>query len=221
MTFIPDPSWPSIIDLAREVWGEPTDETKKDEIRFGTNQGQKVTPSKNTWKDFDSGEGGGYIDLWKKARKGAPLPPRTDDLGKKTNGNGKRTGPKPWDDIGETYDYPGTNADPRLVQVVRTNSGKPRFRQRQPLGNDRWKWNVQDIPDHDRRLYKLAEVRAAPMEEIIWICAGDPRPQLRCAAGQRRDRQEARGHRGTLAARDRGIGQGAAAAEPAAEGRRV
>ena len=81
MTFIPDPSWPSIVDLGRELWGEPTD-TRHDEIRFGSKQGQKVIPSKNLWHDFDSGENGGYVKLWAKARPGERLPPRTDGRGK-------------------------------------------------------------------------------------------------------------------------------------------
>lgn len=170
MSFVPDPSWPTIVDLGRELWGEPT-LTKPDEIRFGKKQGQKIVPSKSLFYDFDSGAKGGYIRLWNMARNNAPLPPRTDGLGK--TGNGKVTGIPPWQDIRKTYDYPGTDADPRLIQVVRTRSGKPRFRQRQPLGNGRWKWNVQDIPDHDRRLYRLAELRDAPKGETVFICAGE------------------------------------------------
>jgi hypothetical protein len=171
VTFVPDPSWPSIVDLARELWGELTD-IRNDEIRFGNKQGQKVIPSKNLWHDFDSGEKGGYVKLWQKARPGERLPPRIDGLGTKANGN--RTGHVPrWEDIRETYDYPGTSADPRLIQVVRTKSGKPRFRQRQRLGDGKWKWHVDDIPDHDRRLYRLSDLRAAPHDETIWICAGE------------------------------------------------
>ena len=79
----------------------------------------------------------------------------------------------PWEDIREIYDYPGTDADQRLIQVVRTKSGKPRFLQRQPIDDSKWKWHVGDITDHDRRLYLLAELRAAAKNERIWICAGE------------------------------------------------
>jgi RecA-family ATPase len=168
--FIPDPSWPTIVELATELWGQPT-ERRRDEVRWGTNGSKRVTPSKNLWKDEKSGEGGGYIKLWDKARPGERLPPRTDGLGKQ--GNGKHKGVPPWEDIATTYDYPGTDADPRLIQVVRTKSGKPRFRQRQRLSDGKWKWHVDDIPDHDRRLYLLAELRAAPLGERVWICAGE------------------------------------------------
>jgi putative DNA primase/helicase len=166
-TFTPDPSWPSIVELAIELWGEPT-ERRRDEVRFGSRGARRVRPSKNLWKDEESGEGGGYVQIWEKARHGVRLPPRTD-----TKGNGKHTGVPPWEDIGPTYDYPGTDADPRLIQVVRTKSGKPRFRQRQPLGDGKWKWSVGDIADHNRRLYRLADLRAAPKNERTWVCSGE------------------------------------------------
>jgi hypothetical protein len=173
-TFVPDPSWPTIVELATELWGQPT-ERRRDEVRWGTNGSKRVTPSKNVWKDEKSGEAGGYIKLWDKARPGERLPPRTDRLGKQAkSGNGHDTRHPLSTDIGTTYDYPGTAADPRLIQVVRTKSGKPRrFLQRQPLGNDQWQYTVSDIPDHDRRLYLLAELHAAPLGERVWICAGE------------------------------------------------
>jgi RecA-family ATPase len=173
MAFVPDPTWPSIVALGIEIWGPVNKaQSKRDEVRFGTNGSKKVIPSKHLWHDHESGERGGYIKLWDKARRGAPLPPRTDGLGKNGNG-GRHTGVPPWEDIKETYPYPGTDVDPRLIEVVRTRSGKPRFRQRQQTGSGKWLWSVADIADHDRRIYRLAELRAAPKAERIWICAGE------------------------------------------------
>ncbi len=52
--FTPDPNWPSILELATQLWGKPTSR-KSTEVRFGTNGGRKVWPQKNTWHDFEFG----------------------------------------------------------------------------------------------------------------------------------------------------------------------
>jgi hypothetical protein len=181
--FIPDPSWPSIVELGIEMWGPPNEKLrKKDEVRWGNNGSKRVTPSKNLWKDEETGEGGGYIKLWRQARKDAPLPPRADGLGAKPKANGKL----PWSlDVKACYPYPGDAADPRLIEVVRTSSGTPRFRQRTPDADERdgWKWQVKHIPGHDRRLYRLAELRASAADERVWICAGEKDTDRLIAAG--------------------------------------
>jgi AAA domain len=99
---------------------------------------------------------------------------------------GKPDIPPPWQrSVDDVYVYPGTEADTRPIEVVRFSDGRePRFMQRQPIGNGRWKWSVEDIADHDRRLYRLAELRAAPIEERIWICAGEKDTDRLRTAGQ-------------------------------------
>jgi hypothetical protein len=169
MTFTPDPSWPPISELAIEAFGQPNRKlSKRDDIRFGTNGSVHVTPSKNTWKDFESGRGGGYVDLWKLARPNEPLP--------NGDGNGRHKGPEPWKDIASTYPY--HDADGELIlEVVRTISGSPRFRQRQRTGQDargrdKWKWSVLDIPNHNCLLYRLPGLRASG-DEIVLIPEGE------------------------------------------------
>ena len=75
--FVPDPSWPSIVDLAIELWGQPNKAmSRPDDVRFGDKGSKIVKPSALVWKDHESGEGGGYVEMWRLARRGAPLPAR-------------------------------------------------------------------------------------------------------------------------------------------------
>lgn len=70
-TFTIDPSWPSIVELAIERWGQPTSR-HPNELRFGVNGSKHVNTRDNTWKDFESGDGGGYVDMHHATR--GPLP---------------------------------------------------------------------------------------------------------------------------------------------------
>jgi putative DNA primase/helicase len=165
MNFVPDPSWPSIVELAIEVWGQPNKAAStRDDIRFGAKGSKSVKPSKNIWTDHEPGGGqGGYIDLWKLARPNEKLP----------NGNGKHHGPKPWEDIKETYPYPNADGTP-CFEVIRTKSGKPRFRQRRPLGGDRWEWKIKDaIPPDQRPPYRLPQLIAAAPGSRVFIPEGE------------------------------------------------
>jgi putative DNA primase/helicase len=159
-SFAPDPGWPTITELAIELWGQPNKPlSSRDDIRFGAKGSKSVKPSANTFHDHESGEGGGYVDLCIKARGG--LPPRR-------SGNGSVP---PWQDIATIYPY-HDDAGELILEVVRTLSGSPRFRQRKPLGGDRWKWSVKDIPGHDSLLYRLPGLRASG-DEIVWITEGE------------------------------------------------
>ena len=162
--FVPDPAWPTIEELGGELWDEPNKKlSKRDDIRFGEKGSKSIKPSKNLWHDHEAGEGGGYVQLWKMARRGQPLPPRTNG-----GGNGKVP---PWEDIAAVYDY--ENPDRTLfLQVVRTISGNPRFRQRRKAAG-KWSWTVKDLPGHDCVLYRLPGLRAAGDEITVWITEGE------------------------------------------------
>ena len=160
--FEPDPDWPPIVELARERWGDQNrGQSQRDDIRFGAKGSKSVKPSANTWHDHETGEGGGYIEMYRATR--GELPPRR-------TGDGALPA---WQDIATTYDY--RDADGALVfQVVRTFSGNPRFRQRKPSGNAKkpWIWTVKDIPAADRPLYRLSELRASGTQ-TVWIPEGE------------------------------------------------
>src|SRR5215472_6330237 len=62
-TFSPDPSWPTIIELATELWGQPT-ERHHDNTRFGSRGSKVVKLSTGEWFDHEANDGGGYKALW-------------------------------------------------------------------------------------------------------------------------------------------------------------
>lgn len=82
--------------------------------------------------------------------------------------NGSSHPPGAATDILREYDYLD-QAGRLVVQVVRTKSGRPRFRQRCPNGNNGWAWHGIDNPP----LYLEPELRAAPPDATIWICEGE------------------------------------------------
>lgn len=162
--FVPDPSWPTLIELATERWGPPNKTlSSRDDIRWGAKGSKSVRPSTCTWHDHETGEGGGYVELHRLVRGELPKP----EPKRKANGE-----LPPWDDIGRIYNY--TDADGNLVlQVVRTISGNPRFRQRRPIGNgNKWVWSIKEIPAADRPLYRLPDLRASG-DETVWITEGE------------------------------------------------
>jgi putative DNA primase/helicase len=160
--FAANPAWPTIVELAIELWGQPNRaQSTKTDIRFGEKASKSVKPASNQWFDHEAVEGGGYIDLYKLARPGKPLPANHDNL-------------PPWRNIDVAYDY--LNADGKLVfQVVRTISGEPRFLQRRPdargaEGQERWAWNMQGVT---RVPYHLPQLRAADPASLVYIVEGE------------------------------------------------
>ncbi len=164
--FVPDPSWPSILELAIKLWGQPTDWShNRDEARFGSKGSKSIRLSDQTWFDHEAGEGGGYADLHLKAI--GPLPRRPEP----TNGGGGNV--PPWENVGTVYHY--HDADGALIlDVVRTITGAPRFLQRAPDASSRsgWKWSVKHIPNHDMLLYRLPGLRASG-DATVWITEGE------------------------------------------------
>jgi putative DNA primase/helicase len=185
--FTPDPSWPTLVELATEVWGQPNQKLSgKDDIRWGHEGGRHVTPSTNTWKIFEPpGGGGGYVDMWKLARGNAPLPPRG---GHKTNGAHPplaqdkatdRVGLKPWEHVGVAYPYRDANGG-LILEAVRMKPPWPgRFMQRCPNGErwngeTQWKWSVKHIVGHDCLLYRLPELLASAGSGVtVFVVEGE------------------------------------------------
>ena len=159
--FVPDPDWPTIVELAIERWGQPNRKlSSRDDIRFGNNGSKSVEPSTNTWFDHEANDGGGYVEMHLATRGELPK--------SKKKPNDKLP---LWQDIATTYDYP--DADGNLIlQVVRTLSGEPRFRQRRPDDRGGWIWSVKDIPGHNQLLYRLPGLRSSG-DAAVWITEGE------------------------------------------------
>jgi putative DNA primase/helicase len=155
--FVPDPSWPTIVELAVELWGQPT-ERRQDSVRFGTRGSKSVKPLTNEWFDHEANEGGGYKALWLLARHGQPLPSA------RTNGQ-----TPPWLNIDVVYDY--HYADGSLgYQVIRTITGEPRFLQRRPNGPGKWIWNLKGTK---RVPYHLPDLINAAPGSVVYISEGE------------------------------------------------
>ena len=183
-----DPSWPTIEELAVRLWGKVTGRYHGgNELRFGANESKSVKVKECVWHDHESGTSGGYIKMWGLLYPGTPLPPRTGQprpapaappkpaANGHADGNGKDRTP-PWEDVGVVYPYRAATGD-LILQVVRTISRKPRFRQRRPdgtlwNGETKWKWNVSDIPGHDCLLYRLPELLASP-DATVFVTEGE------------------------------------------------
>jgi RecA-family ATPase len=177
-SFVPNPDAPTILELAVTLWGQPTSWSHdRNEARFGEKGSKSVKIREMVWHDYEAGQGGGYVDIWKLARPGEPLPPRqggSKSKPKPGNGTGKRL--PPWKNVSVVYPYNDAGGD-LVLQVVRTLDGNPRFVQRAPdgfldTGEPKWKWSVKHIPNHDKLLYRLPGLRASG-DATVWITEGE------------------------------------------------
>ena len=168
--FQPDPSWPSILELATKLWGEPTDWSHdKNEAWFGKHQSKNIKIKERVWFDYEANQGGGYIEIHEAAIGPLPEPPP------KTNGKANGHGGKlpPWENVGTVYPY--LDASGQLVlEVIRTLNGVPRFTQRRPngvtrIGTTKWRWSVKDIPAAERPLYRLPELLASGARTVFVV----------------------------------------------------
>jgi hypothetical protein len=70
--------------------------------------------------------------------------------------------------VDRVYSY--RDASGRVVfEVVRFKEPKD-FRQRRPLGNGQYVWNLKGV---ETVLYRLPELLAATPDEVVWICEGE------------------------------------------------
>jgi 5S rRNA maturation endonuclease (ribonuclease M5) len=81
--------------------------------------------------------------------------------------------------IDRIYQY--RDAEGRVVfEVVRFKDPKD-FRQRRPIGDGRYAWNLEGI---EPILYRLTELLAASKEEVVWICEGEKDADRLASLGQ-------------------------------------
>jgi hypothetical protein len=139
--------------------GQPNQEcSTRTDIRFGLRGSKSVKPANNWWFDFEANEGGGYVALWKLARRGQPLPHQ----------NG---GAKPWNNVDVAYDYLDANGV-LVFQVIRTVTGSPRFLQRRPDPETPGRW-ILKLQGVERVPYHLPELLAAAPGSVIFIAEGE------------------------------------------------
>ena len=165
--FTPDPSWPSILELATKLWGEPTDKANLKDVRFGKKQSKSVNTVTLVWHDYEAGKGGGYVEIHEAAI--GPLPEKP-----KANGHAKNDGP--WNHVDTIYPY--VAADGRLIlQVIRMlPTWNRKFSQRKPdpTSKSGWRWTIRDLPRETRPLYRLPELLASASTGVtVWITEGE------------------------------------------------
>lgn len=137
---------PDIMELARKLWGEPTEfDTVKKAARFGARRSKAVDLVKRTWFDHEANVGGDYHDLYKRVLGALPEVPSID----------------------ATYDY-SDEQGALLFQVVR--KVPKAVVQRRPDGSGGWNWRTKGV----RRVpYRLPDLLAAPPEAVVYVVEGE------------------------------------------------
>ena len=179
-----------IADVARHFFGPPNRALcKMHELRWGERGSFSVDTQKGVWRDHETGEGGGTLDLVKRE-----VPSCTDnaaaaqwlednefirsDREPRPKANGKSAGkPKKEERLhtsgdrhpklgkpATTYPYWNATGDKLLCEVARFEPKT--FRPRQPDGNGGWFWDLQGLDDK-LVVYRLPEITEA-------IAAGHP-----------------------------------------------
>lgn len=141
-----EPTREELIAVARKLWGaENLVLSNRNELRFGKHGSKSLRLDKLVWQDHETGEGGGYVELYRLA--GEPLP----------NGHDTSSAPE------IVYPY-RDEAGVLLFEVVRFPGHK--FRQRQPNGV----WSIKGVR---RVIYRLPELVAADMDEFVYLPEGE------------------------------------------------
>ena len=132
--------------LARKVWGAPNEAlSSKDEMRFGKQGSKSIDLTKLTWFDHEAHEGGGFIELAKRA--GVPL----------------------GEDSAFSKIYSYHSRDGRLAYQVCRKMPKG-FLQRRPDGPDKWQWNMKGI---EPLPYRLPQLLASAASAPVFIVEGE------------------------------------------------
>jgi predicted P-loop ATPase len=141
-----------LIAAARALWGEPT-EQKPHEFRFGTHGSKSINLKDLTWYDHEAQEGGGIVDLCKRAGINGSGAGREDKNDKEDN----------W----IIYDY-RDEKNQLLFQVVRKPGHK--FLQRKPDGAGGWTWSTKGVR---KVLYRLPRLLLSDVADFVFICEGE------------------------------------------------
>jgi 5S rRNA maturation endonuclease (ribonuclease M5) len=153
-------------EVAKALFGEPNQrQSTKDELRFGTNGSLRVTIAgehRGTWRDHETGNGGGVLDLivHKQGgdRKSAAAWMREHFEG----------GAQPDRQIVATYRYEDWAGE--LVHEVVRYAPKE-FRQRRPDGRGGYQWNMKGVAP---LLYNLPRVHDAVIGgELVIVVEGE------------------------------------------------
>jgi hypothetical protein len=160
---------PHIGLVARAVWGEPNARlSTRHDMRFGTNGSKSVDLRKGVWRDHETDEGGGVLDLLRITKGlttagafrfleelGVQMPRRDEPQPSVEYNRGK---------IVATYDYHDANGEV-LFQVCRLDPKD--FRQRKPDGRGGWEWGAKGVPLVPYRLPELIDDLAASRRVFI------------------------------------------------------
>lgn len=191
-------------DVARLLLGAPNDKlSRAGELRFGGKGSVKVDTTTGVWWDYESGEGGGVLDLirrevpgsdpaeWLRREGlagGSPPPPRADtaetgaaetdtaETGAATRTPEPPSPPAPGPTRTSIFNY-SDEAGVLLYQSVRVDApGRPKqVRQRRPAPGGGWVWKLGDAR---RVLYRLPELLAAGADRTVHVAEGEPKVDL-------------------------------------------
>ncbi|OYY70341.1 AAA family ATPase [Sphingomonas sp. 28-63-12] len=155
--------------VARHLFGEPNDKLSRgDELRFGSHGSLRVSiggDHRGTWRDHESGDGGGVLDLIASKRGGDKASAAAwlsemfpSDVAPPSSAK----------KIVATYPYTDSTGN-LLFEVVRFEPKD--FRQRRPDGAGGFHWNLKGV---EPTLYRLPDVlRAVQDNERVYIVEGE------------------------------------------------
>jgi RecA-family ATPase len=156
--------------IAQELWGEPNKTLSRGhDVRFGSQGSKSVDTEKGTFYDHETGESGGFVDLYKLARphvNGNLADALEKEFGMDKDPQFQKRGK----DVITVYDYVGDHGILEY-QVVRTDfeDGKKTFRQQRPDGQGGWIKNLKGI---ERIPYNLPAV-LHHKERIVFVVEGE------------------------------------------------
>jgi putative DNA primase/helicase len=196
----PDKFRDALNDVARHFYGTPNRKLSKGgEMRYNERGSLSIDLKKGTWYDFETGEGGGTLDLVIRELKLKPDDYAAAAQWCEDNGFIKGDAPRAKSNGGEppkkrvhgdrfpglgkpatTYPYP--NAGGTLIFEVARFEPKD-FRPRQPDGNGSWYWDLDGLAER-LVVYRLPEVtEAVAAGRRVFICEGEKDADAAVAIG--------------------------------------
>ena len=153
--------------VARELLGKPNEQLSSDTtLRFGTNGSLSVELPRGVWRDHETGEGGGVLDLLR-VKGGIVAGAAMAWLTERGHLDKAKKPPPAKRPPVATYPYQDAAGD-LLFEVVRFEPKD--FRQRRPDGRGGWIWNLGDVP---KVPYRLPKLLASSRDELVFIVEGE------------------------------------------------